>query len=156
VFIFNLEFYSCSQTGTLPASRLTELSADSHPAFFSPRSSATCPGRWLATAELLIVTAHLIRNFDFGTDVTLHEKLPDEGDDTKFGAPCKAGTGEVVKLTDLDGKSYNIVMPNMENSGTLLETSVPPCKATADSLLSAQAVRFLRGFSLPSRRPSSS
>lgn len=110
-----LDSWSCPDSSS-PADGLLELAANVPLVLFS---LATCPGRWLATAELLIVTAHLIRNFDFGTDVALHEKLPDEGDDTKFGAPCKAGTGEIVKLTDLDGKSYNIVMPNMENSGTL-------------------------------------
>ncbi|BGP36157.1 hypothetical protein JCM10449v2_000055 [Rhodotorula kratochvilovae] len=87
--------------------------------------ATACPGRFLATQELLIVTAHLIRNFEF-SDLKLHAKLPDTGDDMKCGAPLPAGTGTKETIIDLDGKVYEVHVPDQENEGCEIPSGVLP------------------------------
>ncbi|GAA5865221.1 hypothetical protein JCM8547_008320 [Rhodosporidiobolus lusitaniae] len=87
--------------------------------------ATTCPGRWLATHELQIVIAHLIRNFDF-SNVELHEKLPDEGDDLAIGRKLPSQTGTLEKVIDLDGKEYEVRVPDQENSGCEIPSGILP------------------------------
>ncbi|GAA5912628.1 hypothetical protein JCM6882_004694 [Rhodosporidiobolus microsporus] len=87
--------------------------------------ATTCPGRWLATHELLIVVALLIRNFDY-SNLELHEKLPDEGDDMVIGRKLPESVGAVETVVDLDGKVYEVRVPEQENSGCEIPSGVLP------------------------------
>ncbi|KAI5480092.1 putative cytochrome p450 protein [Pseudohyphozyma bogoriensis] len=78
--------------------------------------ATTCPGKHLATQELMLVAIHMIRNFDF-SDFRLHKKLPDEGSDMELGPELPKNVGTPVKIIDLDGAVYNIYVPEMDNTG---------------------------------------
>lgn len=78
--------------------------------------SAACPGRVFAIEELLLVSAHLIRAFDFST-FTLRKQLPDESSDLEVGAQLGADQGSVVEVVDFDGTVHAARIPAMENSG---------------------------------------
>ncbi|GAA6013737.1 hypothetical protein JCM10207_008175 [Rhodosporidiobolus poonsookiae] len=88
--------------------------------------ATTCPGRWLATQELQMIVAQLIRHFDFSADVELHEKLADEGDDLAIGRKLPEGSGTRETVIDLDGKVYEVRVPEQENSGCEIPSGVLP------------------------------
>ncbi|KAJ7475749.1 cytochrome P450 [Mycena latifolia] len=66
-----------------------------------------CPGRSFALAELLMLSANLIRDFDF-SEFQAVKALPLDADDFEVMAPV---TPETKQIIDLDGNFKTIVFP---------------------------------------------
>lgn len=73
-----------------------------------------CPGKAFAVAELCMLAASLVRDFDF-SDFSVVKHLPHFADDFEVLGPAKAG---VLQIVDLDGTTRDILHPgNLSDTG---------------------------------------
>lgn len=80
---------------------------------FVADSLPACPGRHFAQAELQLLLAHLIRNFEFDTSsLCMYTKLQPDAKDLQMGQEIK-NPPYTCKIIDLDGSEVTAMYPGV-------------------------------------------
>jgi cytochrome P450 len=90
--------------------------------FFSLLMLAACPGRHFALAELELLMAHIIREFDFGPQtLAMHRRRPAEAADLEVG-PEVVAPKFTCKIVDLDGARIQGLYPGIADVDYRMES----------------------------------